>query len=288
MSNKRTGLFLVGISLTTFMAFVGTTTGTLAWYAYSTRVSMSYQGTSVAKTEQLQIGIDDPNGFISDAIIDANGYERDTNNIVWSPAGTGFTAAVISSYLSSKGHPMTNIGGTSYANCLSPVTSKERALNSTNDLNLFQAPYARRPNNIGAADTKDYISIPFAFRIIDNNNNYLGEKKIWITDAKAMTTGSASIHESLRIFLDDPSDTTHGRRYLFNPSSENSGSVAVAGLLDLDGNGYYDSTYDSVTGEYYEVMYGTGSYTGTPTYSTDPIASDSGLVDINNTSAGVI
>ena len=73
-SSKRSSLFLVGAALTTFLAFVGTTTGTLAWYAYSTRVSLSYTGTSVSATEQLQIGINDPTGYISASVISANNY----------------------------------------------------------------------------------------------------------------------------------------------------------------------------------------------------------------------
>ena len=280
-SNKRTSLFLVGISLTTFMSFVGVTTGTLAWYAYSTRISMSYTGTSVATTEQLQIGIDDPHGYITDSVVAANHYERDENDIVWAPAGVGFTANVISNYLANKGGITMLIGGTQYANCLTPVTSKERALNSTDDISLYAAPTAGREANNNAANAKYYSVIPFAFRIIDSNENYLGNKKVWISDAKALTSGSARIHESLRIFARDPNVTS--RTYLLNPSSENSGSNAVAGMLDLDGNGYYDRVYDNGEDKYYEIIYGKNSYSGTPAYSY--LSDDSLLDDINETAA---
>ena len=47
----------VGIGLLTFAGFVGSISGSLAWWAYSTRVSAAYQGTSVTTTEQLQIGL---------------------------------------------------------------------------------------------------------------------------------------------------------------------------------------------------------------------------------------
>lgn len=283
-SNKRTSLFLVGMSLVTFVAFVGSTTGTLAWYAYSTRVSMSYTGTSVSATEQLQIGIHDPSGYITDEMVSTNHYERDTtNNIVWAPAGVGFTSAVITEYLSNRGCSTAMINGTTYANCLTPVTSKERALNSTTALSLFAAPEAGRVENGVAANSKYYSVIPFAFRVVDGNNNYLGEKSVWISDAKAITAGTARIHESLRIFARDPNATS--RTYLFNPSSENSGSNVVAGMLDLDGDGYYDKEYNNSEDKYYEIIYGKGSYTGYPVYSDNPLAADSGMDDINNTSA---
>ena len=282
-SSKRSSLFLVGAALTTFIAFVGTTTGTLAWYAYSTRVSLSYTGTSVSATEQLQIGINDPTGYISASVISANNYERDENNIVWAPPGVGFTSAVISSYLASKGSLTTDIGGETYANCLTPMTSKERALTSTDDINLISAPVAFNEENNSPAETRYYSVLPFAFRIIDNNSNYLGGKKIWISDAKAITSGSAHIHESLRVFARDPNATA--RTFLLNPSSEDSGYNTVAGMLDLDGDGYYDRVYNTSDYNYYEIIYGKNSYEGTPVYSDTALAADSALVDINDTGA---
>lgn len=283
-TNKRSSLLLIGLAMTTFVAFVGTTTGTLAWYAYSTRVSMAYMGTSVSTTEQLQIGIHDPDGYITDEIIAENRYSRDTTrNIVWAPAGLGFTANVISAYLSNKGNVTTLVGETSYANCLTPVTTKGRALNSTDDISLIAAPIAGDEENSTVADTRYYSVLPFAFRVVDNNNNFLSDKPIWISDAKAMTTGSARIHESMRIFARDPRVVS--RTYLLNPSSESSGYNAVAGMLDLDGDGYYDRSYNRTENKYYEIIYGKYSYTGTPSYTADPIDSDSALVDINDTSA---
>ena len=45
------------LGLATFASLVGTVSGTLAWYTYSTRATVSYSGTSVSNTVQLQIGI---------------------------------------------------------------------------------------------------------------------------------------------------------------------------------------------------------------------------------------
>ncbi len=285
-SNKRVSWFLVGFSLLTFASFIGATTGTLAWYAYSTRASMAYMGTSVAKTEQLQIGLVD-NGAtkkISDAVISANNYERDENDIVWAPAGTGFTAAVISEYIKND-NPMSLTQEGTYANSLSPVSTKKRERTSKSDLQLFNPPMAGYESYTAAADRKAYMELPFAFRIIDNNNQAVGDKKIWITDAEAvMKTSTKTISNALRVFVDDPNDAAHDRRFLLNPSTDDNGSTIVAGCLDLNGDGYYDY-FPATAGEnaYKEIVYGLGSYSGTPTYS-DAQASDSALDDINDTS----
>ena len=48
------------LGLTTLGSMVGAISGTVAWYAYVTRATMSYSGTSVNSTKQLQIGIKSP------------------------------------------------------------------------------------------------------------------------------------------------------------------------------------------------------------------------------------
>ena len=53
MNKKSVVLSLSAIGLT--ISFTGVISGTTAWYAYATRASLSYGGTSVSNTEQLQI-----------------------------------------------------------------------------------------------------------------------------------------------------------------------------------------------------------------------------------------
>ena len=48
------------LGIATFASLAGTISGTLAWYAYSTRASLSYTGTSIEQTAQLQIGVVSP------------------------------------------------------------------------------------------------------------------------------------------------------------------------------------------------------------------------------------
>lgn len=270
-SYKRSTWFLAGFGLLTVLSLAGATTGTLAWYAYVTRAQLSYMGTSVAKAEQLEIGIRDDGAKkrISDAVITQYGYTRDSNNIVWAPAGTGFSAEVISEYINSVNRKIVTKEST-YANSLSPVTTKKRTLTSKDTLTLYDPPIAGNPDINRSAKIGSYMELPFAFRIIDNNGDYFGDKYIWITDTVArMKTSGKTISNALRMYVDDPNDTTHARRFLMNPSSESNGSTKVAGCLDLDNDGYYD-VYPANAGENAgkEILYGTGSYTGTPTYGS--------------------
>ena len=41
-------------------AFVGSITGTLSWYVYYVRATLSFRGTSVTDAEQIQIGLESP------------------------------------------------------------------------------------------------------------------------------------------------------------------------------------------------------------------------------------
>ena len=57
MKRRRLDIALVSLTGLTVLSVLGSSLGTLAWYAYSTTVTVSYQGTAVAKTEQLQVGL---------------------------------------------------------------------------------------------------------------------------------------------------------------------------------------------------------------------------------------
>ena len=66
MKKSKPAKLLLGVlGLATFASLVGTVSGTLAWYAYSTRATISYSGTSVNNTVQLQIGIASPDKMMS-------------------------------------------------------------------------------------------------------------------------------------------------------------------------------------------------------------------------------
>lgn len=280
-SNKFVSLFLGGFSVLTFLAFVGATTGTLAWYAYSTRATLAYKGVSVDKTAQMQIGIVDdpvhPRILFTDSELAENNCVRDSSGIVWANVGSGINSRIISGYLSGT-------TASSYVNELLPITTKERALDSVDALSLYNAPRPGHAENNVPAENKSYISIPFAFRVMDNEGHYMSNTNVWMKRADVSAVmGAYDISPAIRVFTEDPNDLS--RRFLVNPSSEeHDGSTTVAGLLDLDGNNYYDYNFDDPYGIRRELVYGSyGPAPATqPAYSGE-LADDTGFDDVNHT-----
>lgn len=290
-SNKRVSLFLTGLSALTVIGIAGATSGTLAWYAYSTRASLAYKGVSIAKTEQLQIGIADSKinpriQYLDSELASNNCYRDSATGYVWANPGAELNSRIISAYLSGETY-------SSYVNSLFPATTKVRALDSTSEFELYKTP---SPSDI-KGNTKVYdatlptvaqlindygIRIPFVFRVIDNNHEYVGNSKIWVSraDARVATNNHEDISPALRTFFEDPHE--NARRFLVNPSCETStGSTVVAGMLDLAGNGYYDYGRDDSYTNRKEVVYGT--YSGDLAYSSSPRSADSDYDNVNGT-----
>lgn len=277
-ANKIVNWFLAGLGVMTTMAFVGATAGTLAWYAYVTRASLSFKGVSINSTELLQIGIrDDASNprikFDTDTLAAHNCVRE--GNIVWANPGSDIDQTIISGYLS-------NSLATSYVNSLIPVTTNSRLLTSTDAISLYKNPTASNPHSTLPAPTNNsYIELPLVFRIYNNENIPEGGKNLWLSRASAKMIGTTGkdITDALRVFSDDGA-TTSPKRYLISPSRDNGGDTIVAGALDLNGDGYYDTGLNDTLADPYETVY--GDYTGTPTYS-GIIGADTDFHDINET-----
>ncbi len=264
-ANKKINLYLAGLTMMTFAAFVATTAGSLAWYAYSTRARLSYRGVSVSKTFQLQIGIVDDDNYIDDDEMSQyklSRENRDSHSIVWATAGSGFTSGAINSYLED----------TNYAtNLVSPITS--RSMESDGDLSLYRAPAFGVPSTSDLAVLDHYVLIPFVFRVVDSSNQFVKNQDLWVTDAFAHTSGEMNVDKAVRVYFEGETNS-----FLLNPSSDETSSDAretvMGGLLDLNGDGYYD--YNPSTME--EIIY--GEYEGELTYS-EPITADSAFENVN-------
>ena len=122
ISPLKTAITILGLS--TALSLVGSISGTIAWYAYTTRALVSYTGTSVQSTTQLQIGIksDIPINFTTNAsLIDDVTFSEDlyydevndphrenklyANHYYFMKVGSGgMPAAIINDYLSAKGY----------------------------------------------------------------------------------------------------------------------------------------------------------------------------------------
>ena len=281
MKKSKPAKLLLGVlGLATFASLVGTVSGTLAWYAYSTRATVSYSGTSVNNTVQLQIGIVSPDKMMSlQDIRDQNariiaqtpditfeekeelqkleGYfeefwdvmeetkwDNDNNYYYFAPIGSGLESPIINAYLKSNGFA---------TNCLIPVTSG--AFKRGDAFTLKKAPQINKPANDSAPDSSYYATIPFVFRVIRSNttetNKYVPNIELWLTDAKikASSDVNGDIYKAVRMFVDRSND--YEDDFIMNPSASSNGKTVVGGLLDLTRDFYYD--YDENNNE---IIYG--------------------------------
>ena len=283
-------LIPVGIGLLTLSAFVGSISGSIAWWAYSTRVSISYQGTSVSTSEQLQIGLKlDATAANCDDIVTelaTLGIEEDdtlasaTTRYVFSKAGGGLPAEAIRTYLQAQ-----NVY--SY-NELTPVTSKSYAAGQA--LTLYETMIYQRQDTTEIALRKKYVYIPFVFRILKLNavsheDKYAEGREIFLSKSLLemhSDNPDSNIGHGLRIHFNN-GGTSATDRFIFNPLSTATGTnmkTPVCGLLDLNNDKVYDcydNNHPTKAGQ--EIIY--GQFTGEPTNVVDQVADATELSNIN-------
>ena len=277
--SKPTKLLLGFLGIATFASLVGTVSGTLAWYAYSTRATLSYSGTSVNNTVQLQIGIASPSKVLSAEqikeqilnddtldddekndqidfcvpvfeefwdVVEEIKWDNDSNYYYFAPVGSGLSSSVINAYLKSNGYAM---------NRLAAVSSGAYARGD--DLSLKVSPNPDPRHNSISAKTSYYAVVPFVFRTIRSNttdiNPYVADSELWLTDAqvRASSDENGVVYKAVRMFVDRKGD--YEDDFILNPSASYKGSTVVAGLLDLTGDHYYDYDADDneiIYGEY--------------------------------------
>ena len=309
-------LIPVGIGLLTFAGFVGSISGSLAWWAYSTRVSASYQGTSVTTSEQLQIGFklskSDPK---IDDIIDALepfGVKEETHisdpsyRYVFARAGGGLNADAVQAYLTTQGVYATNE--------LAPITSK--TYNEGEALTLYESLLSGREDNTTIALANKYVRIPFVFRILKLNaagseDDYAEGRNIYLSkvvaEASSELGGESEVHRGLRVHFDngtpadrfilnagdeaawnrdwdnlDPEDPNYATLLANKTAALNAMYTNVAGVLDLNKDGFYDYAGGS------EILYGAKSGTATNKHEQGSQVGDpTGLDDVNDVYAAI-
>ena len=286
--SKSTKILFSFLGLATFISLVGTVSGTLAWYSYNTRATLSYSGTSVSNTVALQVGIVSPDAMPSASAIDSNHswnqnekktlksfwdvmhleqFADDENYYYFAPAGKGLQSSVINAYLLAHGFA---------TNELPAITSGSYKRGEA--LQLMNGPKADHPEIDSIADSDCYAKIPFVFRVLNTRTTssdpeqlYLPNKEVWLYSAKLVSANSSngSLQKAIRIFVDRENDL--GDDYILNPSADVKGETTVAGLLDLSHDGYYDYSLNRDTQQYDEIIYGDydkdGSSAILPSYS---------------------
>ncbi len=292
---KLRGLAVMLTALTVTSSF-GVITGTLAWFAYTTRAQLSFGGTTIHNSEQLQVGFtfenDDKTIAKFRANLLENGIDLDSSSTFEKVEDTSFTyyfvkpgesltSSMVMSYSKALGHS---------TNYLIPVTSREYTINddlkTNDDLTLNRAPTKGEPNLGQKASDDSYSYLNLAFRVLRSDNSstgykYMQNRSIWLQDAT--THAGLNLEKSLRIFVN-----SENGRFILNPNATSKGTTTVAGLLNMD---YNDDYYDYDPSTYFtkpkELIYGDYELKEGKSDNATYFDQDSQLDDINQTNSTV-
>ncbi len=240
------------LGLCTVVSIGGAISSTLAWYAYATRASLLFSGTSVYDNGQLQIGVKSADQILS--LKNDHMIEEQINGSYYyfAPAGEGLSSERLNMYLAARGYA---------TNELIPVTSGEfnPADSAHNSFALKKSPNADSYNNPQAATNMQFSQITFAFRAFRTKANgqieYVSNQEIWLTHAqtRASTGSSGNVSKAMRMYINrDATVYEENNGFIYNPSSNSSGETKVGGLLNLGHDQYYDfdENGEIVFGEY--------------------------------------
>ena len=283
MKKFKPALVFGFLGIATFASLVGTVSGTLAWYVYNSRVTLSYSGTSVENSVQLQIGL------ASDVELDIDNDEWNSTMAApelvngkycyFAPLGYGLSSSIINAYLSKTGYA---------TNELAPVTSGYYdPEDSECTFSLKDAPTTEHHATDLPASTKNYLKLPFIFRATKSKSevpDYVENQELWLTDAKGAASSShdGNVFKAMRVFF-DREDADYETDFILNPDANNPGATKVGGLLDLTCDSYYD--FD----ESGEIIYGDWDKTilPDPTTKISPngwtYTGTNPIYDLNNT-----
>lgn len=241
---KKLSLRLVLLAGLTSLAFIATTAGSLAWYAFSRTVSLTFVGTSVATSSLLNVGLVDTSEgepYLSDEDLVTFNLEREeategteTKLIYWSKSRTGISLLALRYYLEKAEYAVDK---------LHPVTTGSReALNDTDPFKLFRSPEVTETEFNHEALKGSYSVLPLAFRVINEEDEYVAGKNIWLTGATV--DAERDVGSSVRMYIEGASNV------LVKPADEENhiGKTKVGGVLSIGPGEYYD--FDSSKKEY--------------------------------------
>ena len=271
-SNQK-GILFGFLAVATMASVMGTISGTLAWYAYATRATVSYSGTSVNNTVQVQIGLASDieialNEFPEGTEVLHKQFDGDPTHYYFAPVGLGLTSDIISTYLGKAGYG---------SNSLAPITTGSYVEFDPNDpssvnpaFELKESPKDDAHFNTRSANHKYYAQIPFVFRVLNSNNpdseSFIEGQQLWLTDAQVRASEvfdedginvneGSEIHKAIRMYIDRDATMGYAYDYILNPSATAHGQTKVGGVLDLTRDGYFDFDNDGkeiIYGEYDE------------------------------------
>ena len=214
------------------LGLLGSTAGSLAWFAYSRSVYLSFVGTTVSNSALLNIGLVDNNNIFTSEDISTYNLEREeatdgstTNSIVRSKSRNGFSLLALHHYLQESHYAV---------DALKPVTTGSRSYDDANPLTLYRSPEFGEIDFESVAEITDYVHLPFAFRVMDEYSEYVAGKNVWLTDS--VVDAEEGVETSVRVHVDGVS------KFLMQPSDDRNdiGETKVGGVLSIGPGEYYD------------------------------------------------
>ena len=270
-NKNKTQFVIFGLYGITTLCLAASISGTFAWYTYSTRTGLAFEGASVSDTGSLHIGV-------VSRLKDSNYAEYDFEEeyipeidryIYWS--STGLSASRINHIISQNG---------SATNNLHQVTTGKY---HGSDFKLYENPMHCNnyiaDSNVNSfkrmAPTTNYVTLPLVFRYEDEDNpgQYRAGKSIFMSDCKVQS--ATNVREGVRIYS---YENTIDDGFLINPTEYKDGSDVVGGVLNLDKNDYYDTWIDTSTNDKKVCEYPYGEFVDDHyEYYSTPVASSGTL-----------
>ena len=256
MKINKAKLLVGTLAVAAVAATVGSISGTVAWFQYSTRSTVAYSGAAAHCSENLQIRL-----FKHyNATATAEAWDNKTD---WK---ADLTIADVRGFIAQER------GENSDYN-LRPITSGA-ALDTAGKVagSFYKSPiyqysgaYDADPNFWQAADAKDYVDLPIQLRVLDRNgegDDFL-QKKVYLTDltiAQPSNDTKKNITDALRVSFTatTPKALIEAEEDLVRSVtfSKNGGEVATYGTLDLNADGEVDLTEGYEWDDRTEFVYG--------------------------------
>ena len=249
---SKSRLITFGLAIGFNITLAGLVCGTFAWYAYATRAGFEepYKGTTVTDAGFLRIGLVSPH-----RLLECERYNLEMDDtyllstykyIYWSKSNN-LTAESINYVISAEE------SGTTY---IEPTTSGSDEAIDENGFHLYRRPIwsdAYQINPGYYAELSSYVSIQFIFKIAASEGE-TSNSAVYLSDCMLSTFNDShrggEIHKAVRFHIKNNLNSI-----IVAPSYENDGQNEVGGILDLDGDGFYDYNASNL----HEVVYGESS-----------------------------
>ncbi len=237
-------------------AIVGSVSGTVAWYQYSTRVSTAYLGTTAGTAGNLKLRIKGTNDWVNSLTKEDMADYLANNNLAQDiiPITAGNIGADAA---------LNKIGGNG--------ADKDLPKFYKNPVRGFEERVSYTSESWAKADNSMYVQIPLEIAFIEydgvkkgeEDKEYL-EKDVYLSDLLIQGDWqndedpdnlkkdlSSAIRVHISSYRDDDDSEGHAESAFNRLISQQGGSILTEGYLDLDGDTFEDTFIDGDDGSHY-------------------------------------